>query len=208
MLKNIIFDMGNVLISFVPEYFIERMGIGGSDKELLLDAIFQSDEWPLLDNGELIEEEFETIVQKRIPERLYQAAHQLIFGWDDPLVPVPGMAEFVEECKRAGMGIYLLSNASRHQRDYWERVPGHEFFDGRVISAEERCVKPMKEIYQCLLERYQLKAEECLFVDDVQENVDAAIREGMHAVLFTGDVDAVRAEARMLGMNADYAQVP
>ncbi|MCD7806742.1 MAG: HAD-IA family hydrolase, partial [Lachnospiraceae bacterium] len=91
--------------------------------------------------------------------------------------------------KEAGYGIYLLSNASFRHPDYWKRVPGNEYFDGLVISAFEKKIKPNPDIYICLLERFSLAAEECLFVDDQPANVAGAFVTGMDGVIFCGVQD-------------------
>ena len=193
MLQNLIFDMGNVLIRYDPIFFIERAGIDDpADRELLLKEIFRSGDWPLLDLGELTEAELAERVYLRLPERLHDPAHYLIFNWEKPLVPIAGMAELIGECKRAGLGIYLLSNAGYRQSEYWRQIPGSEYFDGALVSAYTGFVKPMPEIYDCLLQRFDLRAEECLFVDDMPDNVAAAQRAGMEGFRFEGDVPALR----------------
>ena len=193
MLKNIVFDMGNVLITYDPAYFIRRAGVAcPQDQALLLSAVFNSADWPLLDLGTLTEAELLPRACKRLPERLHSAARELIFNWNRPLMPIAGMAELVRDCKRAGLGVYLLSNASRRQREYWHSVPGSEYFDGTVISALQGCVKPAPEIYEYLLKHFGLSADECLFVDDVAENVRGAERIGMRGFQFCGDAAALR----------------
>ena len=192
-MRNIVFDMGNVLINYDPVWFVERLGpLPEGDRALLLREIFHSPDWPRLDAGEIREADLEAAALARLPERLHAAARRLIYRWEEPSEPVPGMAEFIRACKGRGFGIYLLSNASLRQKDYWPGIPGSECFDGRVVSAEERCVKPDPRIYRILLERYGLRAEECLFVDDVPANVEGARARGMEAFLFTGDVGALR----------------
>ena len=195
-MRNIVFDMGNVLINYDPEHFIVREGIADpGDRALLLREIFRSAEWPMQDRGEMDEAELEARVLGRIPARLHAAAHRLIFCWDDPIEPVPDMAGFIAECRQKGLGIYLLSNASRRQWEYWPRIPGSEYFDGAVVSAFEGCAKPAPRIYRRLLERYRLEPGDCLFVDDVPENVAGGVAAGMKGFLFTGDVEALRAAA-------------
>lgn len=139
-------------------------------------------------------------VLPRLPRRLHAAAHALIFEWDRPIQPVPGMAGFLEECKKAGLGLYLLSNASVRQPEYWPRVPGSHLFDGGVVSAFCHMAKPSPEIYRYTLEKFHLPSEECLFVDDVGENVTAAAGVGMEGFLFTGDVAALRRKVRSFGI--------
>ncbi len=192
-LKNMVFDMGGVLIYYLPRHFIEREGVTDKEEqELLLKLIFHSKEWPLIDLGVMTEEQLEAIVRPQIPERLYDVAHKLIFDYFIPLEPIPGMADFIRECKNMGLGIYLVSNASLRQKTYWHDIPGSEYFDGEIVSAYELCVKPNPEIFQLLLDRYHLNAAECMFVDDLEPNVNGAVRVGMRGFHFTGDVDALR----------------
>ncbi|MCR5262987.1 MAG: HAD family phosphatase [Clostridiales bacterium] len=192
-MKNIIFDMGNVLIKWAPAHFIEREGISDpGDAGLLMSAIYRSPEWPMLDRGDIDEPDMERIALERLPARLHKAAKRLISAWNDPIEPVDGMEDFVRECKAAGMGIYLLSNASRRQSEYWPNVPASECFDGRVISAIDGFMKPDIGIYELLLNRYGLEAGDCLFVDDVKANVDGAEAAGMKGFVFSGDVGELR----------------
>ena len=149
---------------------------------------------------EMTEGELEALVLPRLPERLHSYAHQLIFHWDDPIEPVPGMAALLEDCKRAGLKLYLLSNASRRQPEYWGNIPGSALFDGTVVSAFYRCVKPQREIYQVVLEKFGLSPETCVFVDDVAENIAGAQAAGIQGVVFTGDADLLRTKLRALGV--------
>lgn len=200
MIRNLILDMGNVLIKYDPERFVKRLALPDpADGELLLREIFRSEDWARQDSGELDEAALLERVCARIPSRLHSAAQRLIFHWNEPVEPIPGMAELAKRCKERGLGLYLLSNASVRHREYWRSVPGSECFDGRIISAEEGCVKPDPEIYLRLLARFGLRAEECLFADDTMENVEGARRIGMQAVLFCSAA-ALAEELRRLGV--------
>ena len=199
MIRNLIMDMGNVLIRFDPEEILTRIGITEeADRQLMLREIFHAPEWAQMDWGNLTEADTEAAVRARIPERLHEAAHRAIFGWDQVMDPIPGMAGLVQDCKRAGLRIYLLSNASFRQPEYWPHIPGSELFDGTVISAFEHCVKPSPEIYRRLLERFQLKPEECLFVDDMEVNVAGAAAVGMQTFRFDGDTILLRRRIQLL----------
>lgn len=192
MMRNIIFDMGNVLIRYDPEYFVERAGIEDpQDKALLLSEVSHSPKWSLMDYGQLTEPEMEEYVYARLPERLHKAARELIYHWENR-EPIPGMVELIKDCKEAGFGVYLLSNASFRQPDYWPSVPGSEYFDGVMVSAFEGCVKPSAEIFHRLMERFHLKAEECFFVDDMAENIAGANHVGIDGFVFKGDANALR----------------
>ena len=93
------------------------------------------------------------------------------------------------ELKGMGYGIYLLSNAGLNHPQYFDRVPGSECFDGRVVSAFYKLLKPQPELYQILLREFSLKAEECFFVDDLNINVEAAELAGMSGCVFRGVED-------------------
>lgn len=157
MLTTILCDMGNVLLRYEPETFLDRYQVHDpQDRDLLRQEIFDSPLWPKMDWGELDEAGLESQVLPRLPERLHAVAHNLIFHWDEPVLPIPGMAPFLQDCKDAGLRLYLLSNASLRQPAYWPRVPGSSLFDGGIVSAFYRCVKPSPEIYHLALEKFRL----------------------------------------------------
>lgn len=192
-IRNVIFDMGGVMIRYDPAHFVRRTGIeSAEDRDALMKAVFRAPEWPLMDRGVLDEAAFEALAFQRLPERLHDVAHRLIFAWEEPMEPIPGMADLARACKARGRKVFLLSNASARQPEYWPRIPGSECFDGAVISALEHCLKPEEKIYRILLERYGLKAEESLFIDDVPANVAGAERVGLRGALFTGDLEMLR----------------
>ena len=93
MIKNIVFDMGNVLVRFDPELFMDRYSLTGEDRKLIRNEVFRSVEWTMLDRGVIDEEIAEQRILPRLPERLHDAARGLIEKWDDPIVPVEGMME-------------------------------------------------------------------------------------------------------------------
>lgn len=205
MIRNIVFDMGQVLLRFDRDYFITRLGIEGEDKELLKREVFLSLEWARMDRGSLTDDEAAVSICQRLPERLHDAARKLVQMWDRPILPIPGMYELIEELKGKGYGIYLLSNASLRQHDYWPRVEASRFFDGTLISADEKVVKPQPEIYRLLLERFQLKAEECFFVDDVPANIEGAFYCGIPGAVFHGDAALLRRDLRAAGVDVAEA---
>lgn len=194
MIKNIIFDMGSVLLRFDSAMFLDRANVTGSDRILLQNRVFRSAEWAMTDWGTLSEEEACEKMCARLPERLHALTRSFLFDWDKPIVPVEGMADLVKELKDAGCGIYLLSNASSRQHEYWPRIPGSEYFDGTLISADIQKIKPNPEIYEALFEKFALIPEECLFIDDLGVNIAGGRMCGMEGILFTGDVSELRKE--------------
>ncbi len=200
MIKNIIFDMGQVLIRFDQQYFIRRLGVDEDDMQLLMREVFRSVEWVQMDRGTLCEEEAYEKITLRLPERLHDAAGKLISMWERPILEIDGMYDLIAELKELGYGIYLLSNTSRRQHEYWPHIPASRFFDGKLISADVKVIKPEPEIYKLCLEKFALKAEECFFIDDGPANIEAAMRCGISGAVFHGDAQLLRTQLREAGV--------
>ena len=156
MIKNIVFDMGNVLLRFDPEFFIQQLGVTPEDGRTLLIQVFRSLEWAQMDRGSLTEKQAAELICQRLPERLHAAAYILTDQWERPIQAIDGSYALVEELKNLGYGLYLLSNASYRQHDYWPLLPCSRFFDGTLISADVKLVKPQPEIYRLLFEKFSL----------------------------------------------------
>ena len=201
MIKNIIFDMGNVLIRFDPSLFIEREGITDpEDRRLILDELFNSVEWAQMDRGILEEKTAEPFILERFPERLHPTVSNLLHHWAIPGDEFTGMRELVADLKNAGYGLFLLSNASTAQHRYWPLFPVSRYFDGKLVSSDVKVVKPMREIYQIFTDRFLLDPEECLFIDDAPANVAAAITCGWNGIVFHQDAAQLRRKMRQFGI--------
>ncbi|MBD5149400.1 MAG: HAD family phosphatase [Oscillibacter sp.] len=192
MIKNIVFDMGGVLLDYNPPRFISRLTTDEADAALLLREVFNSAEWFRLDQGTIGQAEAAAAMCSRLPAHLRGAAERLIEWWKLEMQPVEGMAELVAELKDLGCGIYLLSNATVRQPEYFDRLPSARYFDGRFVSAFYKMLKPQYEIYEAMLKEFGLKAEECFFVDDSAANVEGARRAGIAGTVFDGDVERLR----------------
>ena len=204
MIKNIIFDMGNVLIYFNRDVFLDRVGLTDpGDRELLKREVYLSLEWSRMDRGSLTDDEAADIIARRVPAHLRETVHKLVNEWDRPILPIPGMEELARELKQNGYGIYLLSNASYRQHVYWQNVPVAEVFDGTLISADVHLVKPQPEIYELMCRRFSLKKEECVFIDDSTPNAEGAFFFGMPAIVFHDDAKELRRKLRELGVRCE-----
>ncbi|KAF5040226.1 Haloacid dehalogenase-like hydrolase [anaerobic digester metagenome] len=195
MIENVIFDMGMVLIDFAPMNVGRRFTDNERDAAAVVDALFDSNEWVLVDRGALTEGELLKAAQERLEtDRQKEAAAQCLLHWHEyALTPKKDMERVVEMVKSQGRGLYLLSNTSLRVREFKHIIPGIELFDGAIFSAEEKCGKPDREIYEKLFNRYSLKPEECFFIDDVQANIDGAKSCGMEGYCFMdGDIEKLR----------------
>lgn len=186
MIKNLIFDLGNVLISFKPAEYLDKKDYPESAKSKILSDIFGSTEWLRLDNGEINTEEAINLIASKSTLNKEEIAHifnlrsDLIFPLDQNVRLLPGL-------KKQGLRLYFLSN---FPIDLFEEVKtGYYFFkyfDGGVISAEAKASKPDKKIYEILIKNYNLVPEECLFIDDLAVNVKAAEAVGMKGLITLG----------------------
>ena len=193
--------MGQVILKFDPKHFIDREKVTDpEDRKLILNELFLSVEWAQMDAGTLTEETAEPSILERFPERLRGTVRNLLYNWAYPRETIPGMEETVRALKDAGYGIYLLSNASKAQHDYWPRVPVSEYFDGKLISCDVKVVKPCHRIYELFTEKFGLKPEECIFIDDSTANAAAAIACGWQGIVFHGDADELRQKLRKAGV--------
>jgi len=204
MIRHVIFDMGQVLIQWDPKTIIARLGLTEAKNALLLREVFQGFEWSAMDHGILTAEEGLRRIRARLPESLHSAADACVLDWwKAPLCPMPGMADLVREVRALGYDIYLLSNATSDLHRYFSRIPGSECFDGLVVSADEKAIKPQREIYEALFSRYRLKPEECYFIDDNPANIDGAFALGMPGSVFFGDMARLRSELRAAGIGVE-----
>lgn len=191
-IKNVVFDMGNVLMLFDGPYFSAQFTDNEADAAALQHALFGSPAWNLLDSGTISYDTMLRVARAHLDERLWPNLDACFAGWAAYSTPIEETNALAAELKREGYGIYLLSNAGTRIHDQLNHMPAWDLMDGAVVSGEERLMKPDPAIYQLLCERYGLLAEECLFVDDNADNCEGARVAGMRAVRYAGDVAAIR----------------
>lgn len=200
MIKNIIFDMGGVLLHYNPPHFVDLLPLSAEDKALLLREVFNTVEWIRMDRGTIEEGEALAAMKKRLPERLHGEVLRLMNWWELELRPVDGMEELLAELKELGYGLYLLSNATVRQPEYFDRIPASRYLDGRLVSAFYRLLKPQQEIFETMLQKFSLQAEECFFVDDSCANVEGAYCAGIAGAVFSGNVLRLRRALKDAGV--------
>ena len=201
MIRNVLFDMGNVLLYYEPKPYLAAKVPDEADAAILYDACFGGPEWKQLDAGALTEEEALASMQSHVPERLRGELARVYRDWPDCMRPVPGMEPLVQAVQKAGAHCFVLSNASVRFPELVARFSILRRIDDRFVSAFYRLLKPSREIYERFLSEYGLKAEECVFLDDLQENVDGAIACGIRAHRFTTVPDASAFLSESLGVN-------
>ncbi len=199
MIKNFVFDMGRVLLEYDPVRVCYQYTSDEADVEAIRRALFASSEWIFMDKGVITEEEAMKVVRDRLPDtRLKDMADACMAHWHEYNIwPKAGMEEVVRNLKEAGYHLYICSNASTRLRIYQNRIPGIEYFDGVLVSAEEKMLKPEPEIYRRLFEKFSIDPAESFFIDDIQENIDGGRLQGMDGYCFAdGDVTKLRAKLK------------
>lgn len=191
MIKHIVCDMGNVLMDYDPTLTLDRFCTNESDKKIIRKELFEGEEWVKGDLGLIDNEERYEMVKKRVPEKLHEALRNCVYHWIDQMTPFEEARQFVKKMKQKGYKVYVLSNASTSFYDYFPRFMPLDFFDGIVVSADIHRIKPDPSIYHYFLEKYQLQAGECLFIDDRIDNVEGARCVGMEAIVFNNNFNEI-----------------
>ena len=203
MIKNVVFDMGGVLIRFDAEHYTARFVPDPADYELMRRELFRSIEWVWMDRGTITDDEVVAAVCARLPERLHQAVRDILDNWHQDIPPLDGVYDLVKELKGKGYRIYLLSNTCTRFHEFRKNIPALEFFDGEFVSCDFHFVKPEPGIYLRFLEYFHLRPEECVFIDDDPRNIEGAVRCGMGGVIYHGAPAHLRLRLRELGVDAD-----
>ena len=176
-----------------PLFFCKRITSSPEEAALLLEQIFHAPEWPMLDEGTIELEEFDRRLMLRIPAALQQKAHDLLYNWHVNLPVYPLMDDLMAELKSRGYKLYLLSNAGKQFHTYSRQISAFRHLDGMVISADVKMVKPSAGIFEHLLKTYDLKADECLFIDDYKPNTDGAEAVGIQGYCYAdGNITRLR----------------
>ncbi len=200
-IKNIIFDMGGVILDFRPEKTLLKYFDNKKDRDIILKNVFQSPVWQDMDRGVITNLEAVQLTAKNLPERLHATVRHLLENWFDEMPPKEDVFELIKTLKENGYKIYLLSNVSKDFYDQKDNIPAFEFFDGFLISADYYLLKPEREIYEKLFEKFNLMPEECYFIDDLQKNIDGSKAVGMDGYCFyDGNVEKLKKEMRQKGI--------
>lgn len=200
MIKNVIFDIGKVLTNV--DFLRSIRNYTNTEEQAIRvhEAISKDDTWAYFDKGTKSTEE---IVEKLVandPE-VGEYTRAFVLGMKDLFFAYDFTDAWIQSVKEDGKGVYILSNWPEH---VYEQFKDEMWFldkvDGYILSYRDKVIKPEAEIYNLLLDRFGLKAEECVFVDDRKENTEGAEAVGITGVLFETK-EQVEADLRALGVN-------
>ena len=198
-IRNVVFDMGNVLLDFGWREYIDSFGFPEEKKQKIIQATVMNPVWNERDRGVLTEEEYVDQMTETAPEytddirEVMRRSPECTHVFDYAL-------SWVRYLHDAGYHLYVLSNYCDHMfQENLKEMPYLSYMDGVVISYREHLIKPEPEIYQLLLDRYHLKPAETVYLDDMEKNCEAARALGIHAICFQ-DFKQAAAELEKLGI--------
>lgn len=193
MIKNVVFDYGNVMIHFEPSYMVGCYVTDPDDAALLTEVVFDRLYWDKLDEGTITDEEIIEAVKKRIPERLWDVTEKIYYNWVYNLPEVEGMNSLVAHIKNElGAKVFLLSNISLYFAAHAHEKRELDIFEKCIFSAVAGHIKPSREMFAYLCRECGIKPEETLFVDDNANNIAGAEAFGIKGYLFDGDSAKLR----------------
>lgn len=185
MIKNLIYDFGKVLVDYdfigqLRKFFDDKCDLDGFIKYIKTEQQQQREDRGVESFEQMCENLKIEFPQFTRELEIYKHNYpNLIIG------EMPGMFELLTELKQKGYKLYGLSNWCDQVYTTFKQYHIFDLLDGYVVSSDIKIIKPEPEIYDHLLRKFGLKAEECLFADDRKVNIDAALAAGMDGVVFT-----------------------
>ena len=166
MIKNLIFDLGNVIINYNQKKIINNFTEKEEEIKYIYDEIFHAPEWTLMDLGDITNDEAIEIINKRNEFKYEKLTQEFLHEWYKKQPINRDIVEIAKILKNNGYNLFVLSNMANQTYEYFKNDEFFSLCTGIVISAHEHVKKPDEKVYRLLLDRYNLNAEECLFIDD------------------------------------------
>ncbi len=199
MIRNIIFDMGGVIIDYNPKNIVEHYTSDPIVGEKIRKELFESPYWVMFDAGVIDEDQLYQEVATNVYASMRPLLKDVISGWYNYLPELP-IGELVGQLKEKGYDLYLLSNASVQFDNYRDNITLLKDFKGIYVSGFHKLIKPGYFIYHDFLEEFKLDPSECLFIDDVLENVEGASKAGIKGIVHDGDIAHLIAKLKEAGV--------
>jgi putative hydrolase of the HAD superfamily len=199
MVRNVIFDLGGVVLDWNPDRIVARFQPDAALQAAFKASVFGHADWKAFDRGGVTEVELIGRLESRLGLSRSEVI-TLLDGTRHSLVEKPDTVKLIRELEARGVPLYCLSNMPAEMYLHLQRQ--HDFLDafsGIVISGEVKMMKPEPEVFQHLLDTFKLRAEESVFIDDLVANVDAARMVGLHGILFKDAEQCKQELDRLLG---------
>lgn len=202
MIKNIVFDVGKVLVDFDWQGFMDTLVFSPEVYEKVANATVLSELWNEFDRSRMSDEEILEGFLDKAPD----CEMEIMRFWNNMgncIKQYDYATPWIQSLQKKGYRVYLLSNYSR--RMYFQSIEELSFVeevDGAIFSYEVQAIKPEPEIYEALLKKYDLNPTECVFLDDNRNNIIAANQLGMATIHFHTKSQAEE-ELKSLGVGVD-----
>ena len=193
MIKNVVFDFGQVMVHFEPSYMVGKYVSDKEDAALLEEVVFDRLYWDKLDAGTISNEEVVNACISRLPERLHHYVAEIYYNWIYNIPEIDGMSDLVDYIKDTyGVRVFLLSNISEYFANHADEILVLKKFEKCIFSSICGSVKPSRDIFEYLCESCGISAEEIVFIDDNKKNIDGAEAFGITGYLFDGNANSLR----------------
>lgn len=166
MIRNIIFDLGNVIIKYNQEQIINNFTKKEEEIKYIYNEIFHAPEWELMDLGNITNDEAIEVINKRNEFKYQKLTENFLHEWYKKQAINRKIVEIAKILKKNGYKLFVLSNMANLTYEYFKNDEFFSLCTGIIISAHEHLIKPDERVFRLLLDRYKLNAEECLFIDD------------------------------------------
>ena len=166
MIRNIIFDLGKVIINYNQKQIINNFTKKEEEIKYIYDEIFHAPEWELMDIGDITNEEAIDVINKRNEFKYQKLTEEFLHEWYKKQQINRDIVEIAKILKKNGYNLFVLSNMANLTYEYFKNDEFFSLCTGIIISAHEHLIKPDEKVFRLLLDKYKLNAEECLFIDD------------------------------------------
>lgn len=206
MIKNLVFDLGNVLIEWNSEKILTSFEPEKKRRQLLRQVIFESGVWHQTDKGELSLKEACDEVLAQLDDSYHPAVQNIFYNWYEVVEVYSGLQEQIRLWAEQGYRIYILSTTCEifYRIEKAGLLPIFPLLSGYILSSEVGVVKPEPEIYQKLLKKYRIEPTESVFIDDIQANLDTAAELGFETILAEKESDNILAMQDLLQEKGAY----
>lgn len=192
-IKNVIFDMGGVLLDYDPIRIVKQVSTDKAEIQSIIDVTFGCNLWDEYDRGVVTLKEIYDAAIKKTPQSLHKKIKLSLENWDKYFIEIDGAESFISKLKKNGYSMFLLSNTGEkfHEFRHTEKILEH--FDKFIVSCDIKVNKPDKEIYEALINKFKLEPSQSIFIDDRLQNVEGAKSIGMESEQFMGYDNLIKA---------------
>lgn len=200
-MNTVVFDMGGVLPSTYIGEYIADFTDDLDERKFIKDYITGSVEWIMSDRGVITDEEFIELVCQKSDSKYHELTEKFISTFRTKDDPNPKMYELVQKLKSAGIKVYVFSNVGFRYKQFFPHLspsPMYDF-DGLWASCEYKVIKPETEAFNSFFEKFDLKPEDCFFIDDSPANIEKSIQMGMQGFVYKGNVHKLEQTLKQAG---------